>query len=92
MHPVAARPSTAPPFLTTPFDMHSSISPQAGKISYEDAKELHWFAVFYRTGSVIFGGGQVMPCGRQSGVHCPPVHSASSMHMHMDRCTGPSHR
>ena len=32
---------------------------QAGKISYEDAKELHWFAVFYRTGSVIFGGGQV---------------------------------
>jgi chromate transporter len=32
----------------------------AGKISYDDAKELHWFAVFYRTGSVIFGGGQVV--------------------------------
>ena len=34
--------------------------PQSGEIAYESAKELHWFAVFYRTGSVIFGGGQVV--------------------------------
>jgi chromate transporter len=33
---------------------------QAGRIDYADAKELHWFATFYRTGSVIFGGGQVV--------------------------------
>lgn len=32
----------------------------AGQISYEDAKELHWAAVFWRTGSIIFGGGQVV--------------------------------
>ncbi len=38
---------------------HSCSCAQANEISYEDAKELHWFAVFYRTGSVIFGGGQV---------------------------------
>ncbi len=31
----------------------------AGRVSYSDSKELHWFAAFYRTGSVIFGGGQV---------------------------------
>ena len=28
-------------------------------IPYEDAKPLHWFEGFYRTGSFIFGGGQV---------------------------------
>ena len=27
---------------------------------YEDNKELHWFEAFYRTGSIIFGGGQVV--------------------------------
>jgi len=27
---------------------------------YLDQRELHWFAAFYRTGSVIFGGGQVV--------------------------------
>lgn len=27
---------------------------------YDDWKELHWFEVFYRTGSIIFGGGQVV--------------------------------
>jgi chromate transporter len=32
----------------------------AADIPYKDAKELHWFASFYRTGSVIFGGGQVV--------------------------------
>jgi chromate transporter len=32
----------------------------AGQISYDDSQELHWFAAFYRTGSVIFGGGQVV--------------------------------
>ena len=31
----------------------------AGRISYSSNNELHWFAVFYRTGSIIFGGGQV---------------------------------
>ena len=37
---------------------------QAGQISYEDAKELHWAAVFWRTGSIIFGGGQASGRGR----------------------------
>ncbi|KAG7668186.1 hypothetical protein NADE_008667 [Nannochloris sp. 'desiccata'] len=27
---------------------------------YLDQRELHWFSAFYRTGSVIFGGGQVV--------------------------------
>mmetsp|Transcript_20186 Transcript_20186/g.50509 ORF Transcript_20186/g.50509 Transcript_20186/m.50509 type:complete len:369 (+) Transcript_20186:1-1107(+) len=27
---------------------------------YADAKELHWFEAFFRTGSIIFGGGQVV--------------------------------
>ena len=27
---------------------------------YADARELHWFEAFYRTGSIIFGGGQVV--------------------------------
>lgn len=27
---------------------------------YKDARPLHWFASFYRTGSLIFGGGQVV--------------------------------
>jgi len=31
----------------------------AGRTDYDSHKELHWFAVFYRVGSVIFGGGQV---------------------------------
>ena len=29
--------------------------------SYETHKELHWWESFYRIGSLIFGGGQVMP-------------------------------
>jgi len=28
--------------------------------SYESNKELHWFEAFWRTGSIIFGGGQVV--------------------------------
>ncbi|GMH33315.1 hypothetical protein BSKO_01149 [Bryopsis sp. KO-2023] len=32
----------------------------ASAIPYEDAKPLHWFESFYRTGSLIFGGGQVV--------------------------------
>jgi len=32
----------------------------AGRTTYESNEELHWFAAFYRTGSVIFGGGQVV--------------------------------
>ena len=31
----------------------------AGGSEYASHKELHWFAAFYRTGSDIFGGGQV---------------------------------
>ena len=30
------------------------------KTTYETNKELHWFEAFYRTGSIIFGGGQVV--------------------------------
>lgn len=30
------------------------------RTSYESRKELHWWEAFYRTGSIIFGGGQVM--------------------------------
>lgn len=29
-------------------------------IKYANARPLHWFASFYRTGSLIFGGGQVV--------------------------------
>ncbi|XRA99064.1 chromate ion transporter [Pycnococcus provasolii] len=29
-------------------------------LKYEDAKQLHWFESFYRTGSIIWGGGQVV--------------------------------
>eukprot|EP00803_Ostreobium_quekettii_P000313 evm.model.scf_193.4 EVM.evm.TU.scf_193.4 scf_193:26924-30002(-) len=29
-------------------------------VAYEDAEPLHWFEAFYRTGSIIFGGGQVV--------------------------------
>jgi chromate transporter len=29
-------------------------------MEYADNKELHWFEAFYRTGSIIFGGGQVV--------------------------------
>jgi chromate transporter len=32
----------------------------AGQTAYEGNEELHWFAAFYRTGSIIFGGGQVV--------------------------------
>lgn len=32
----------------------------ARQIPYEDFKPLHWFEAFYRTGSIIFGGGQVV--------------------------------
>lgn len=32
----------------------------AARIDYQDAEGLHWFASFYRKGSVIFGGGQVV--------------------------------
>lgn len=43
----------------------------SGGSEYASHKELHWFAAFYRTGSVIFGGGQVrsaeLPC-----LYCTP--------------------
>lgn len=29
------------------------------RTDYETRKELHWWEAFYRTGSIIFGGGQV---------------------------------
>ena len=29
------------------------------QLAYDSHKELHWFETFYRTGSLIFGGGQV---------------------------------
>ncbi len=33
------------------------------RTDYESRKELHWWEAFYRTGSIIFGGGQVnLPC------------------------------
>lgn len=32
----------------------------AGRTDYYQNEELHWFAAFYRTGSIIFGGGQVV--------------------------------
>lgn len=32
----------------------------AGRTDYYSNEELHWFAAFYRTGSIIFGGGQVV--------------------------------
>jgi chromate transporter len=54
----------------------------AGQTSYVDQKELHWFAAFYRTGSIIFGGGQVVlpmlyndvvaaDCPQQDAICCP---------------------
>ena len=30
------------------------------KTDYASNKELHWFEAFWRTGSIIFGGGQVV--------------------------------
>ena len=32
----------------------------ASNSDYSSKKELHWFEAFYRTGSIIFGGGQVV--------------------------------
>ena len=54
----------------------------AGANEYNDSKELHWFSAFYRTGSIIFGGGQVVlpmlyndvvaaDCPNQQSVCCP---------------------
>ena len=54
----------------------------AGQTAYVDQKELHWFAAFYRTGSIIFGGGQVVlpmlyndvvaaDCAQQDAICCP---------------------
>ena len=54
----------------------------AGQTSYLDNKELHWFSAFYRTGSIIFGGGQVVlpmlyndvvaaDCPNQQSICCP---------------------
>ena len=54
----------------------------AGQTTYVDQKELHWFAAFYRTGSIIFGGGQVVlpmlyndvvaaDCPQQDAICCP---------------------
>ena len=33
------------------------------RLDYESHKELYWFEAFYRTGSIIFGGGQVRCLG-----------------------------
>lgn len=30
------------------------------RTDYDSHKALHWWEAFYRTGSIIFGGGQVM--------------------------------
>jgi chromate transporter len=54
----------------------------AGGREYASSRELHWFAAFYRTGSIIFGGGQVVlpmlyndvvaaDCADQSQRCCP---------------------
>jgi len=54
----------------------------AGQTKYIDMKELHWFSAFYRTGSIIFGGGQVVlpmlyndvvaaDCPNQQSICCP---------------------
>lgn len=54
----------------------------AGQTEYENKKELHWFSAFYRTGSIIFGGGQVVlpmlyndvvaaDCPNQQEICCP---------------------
>ncbi|GAQ86163.1 chromate transporter [Klebsormidium nitens] len=48
--------------------------------SYHHAKFLHWFESFYVTGSIIFGGGQVvLPIIEQQVVHyntvCTPAHA-----------------
>jgi hypothetical protein len=51
-------------FSTGPTPPHPQIGllfqvVMSGKTDYADYKELHWASAFYRTGSVIFGGGQV---------------------------------
>ena len=54
----------------------------SGQTSYNNNRELHWFASFYRTGSIIFGGGQVVlpmlyndvvaaDCLNQQSICCP---------------------
>ncbi len=41
---------------------------------YESNKSLHWFEAFYRTGSILFGGGQVvLPLLLEDVTDCPPV-------------------
>ncbi|KAI8105039.1 hypothetical protein M9435_000211 [Picochlorum sp. BPE23] len=61
----------------------------AGQTSYLDNKELHWFSAFYRTGSIIFGGGQVVlpmlyndvvaaDCPNQQSICCPQDLSANA--------------
>jgi len=61
----------------------------AGQTDYVDNKELHWFAAFYRTGSIIFGGGQVVlpmlyndvvaaDCPNQQSICCPVDIQANS--------------
>ena len=34
-------------------------------VDYGSHKELFWWEAFYRTGSIIFGGGQVAPSSAQ---------------------------
>jgi hypothetical protein len=38
------------------------------RTDYNTHRELHWWEAFYRTGSIIFGGGQVFPM-----VACAPA-------------------
>jgi chromate transporter len=50
--------------------------------SYHDAKFLHWFESFYVTGSIIFGGGQVvLPIIEQQTVKyntvCTPIYTSA---------------
>lgn len=72
----------------------------AGKTGYYQNEELHWFAAFYRTGSIIFGGGQVVlpmlynvvveaNCQDQSQ-RCCPVDSNTMNQTLIDICAGSS--
>lgn len=60
----------------------------SGATNYKDSKELHWFSAFYRTGSIIFGGGQVVlpmlyndvvaaDCPNQQSICCPTYSNAN---------------
>ena len=75
----------------------------ASQTDYASEKELHWFAAFYRTGSVIFGGGQVVlpmlyndvvaaNCQDQSARCCPsdPSVNVTTNAALVELCNGPT--